>query len=204
MVRDQIEAALNDIGADAIKIGMLANAASSRRRGRSAAGNQAFPWCWIRCWYHPAARRCWTSAGIEILKSRLLPRATLVTPNLAGMRSRWSASSPQDDHAICAMPPCFRAAGRAAVLFKGGHGDGATVARRAVRSADRHSVAFRIAAPGHAPHPWHGLHACHRDCLRPGAGSAPCRDAVREAHDFVQNAIRTAPGLGHGHGPLNL
>jgi hydroxymethylpyrimidine/phosphomethylpyrimidine kinase len=29
-------------------------------------------------------------------------------------------------------------------------------------------------------------------------------DAVRLAHDFVQNAIRTAPGFGSGHGPLNL
>jgi hydroxymethylpyrimidine/phosphomethylpyrimidine kinase len=27
---------------------------------------------------------------------------------------------------------------------------------------------------------------------------------VRRAHDFVQNAIRSAPGLGRGHGPLNL
>jgi hydroxymethylpyrimidine/phosphomethylpyrimidine kinase len=30
------------------------------------------------------------------------------------------------------------------------------------------------------------------------------REAARLAHDFVQNAIHTAPGLGSGHGPLNL
>jgi len=29
-------------------------------------------------------------------------------------------------------------------------------------------------------------------------------EAVERAHTFVQNAIRTAPGLGHGHGPLNF
>ena len=29
------------------------------------------------------------------------------------------------------------------------------------------------------------------------------RDAVLRAHAYVQEAIRTAPGLGHGHGPLN-
>jgi len=28
-------------------------------------------------------------------------------------------------------------------------------------------------------------------------------DAVRRAHAYVQDAIRTAPGLGGGHGPLN-
>ena len=29
-------------------------------------------------------------------------------------------------------------------------------------------------------------------------------DAIRHAHAFVQSAIRTAPGLGGGRGPLNL
>jgi hydroxymethylpyrimidine/phosphomethylpyrimidine kinase len=36
------------------------------------------------------------------------------------------------------------------------------------------------------------------------ASGKTMEDAAREAHGFVQNAIRTAPGLGRGHGPLNL
>jgi hydroxymethylpyrimidine/phosphomethylpyrimidine kinase len=35
------------------------------------------------------------------------------------------------------------------------------------------------------------------------AQGLPLADAVGGAHDFVQNAIRTAPGLGKGNGPLN-
>jgi hydroxymethylpyrimidine/phosphomethylpyrimidine kinase len=31
----------------------------------------------------------------------------------------------------------------------------------------------------------------------------PLADAVARAHDYVQRAIRTAPGFGAGHGPLN-
>jgi hydroxymethylpyrimidine/phosphomethylpyrimidine kinase len=29
------------------------------------------------------------------------------------------------------------------------------------------------------------------------------RPAIERAHEFVQQAIRTAPGFGQGHGPLN-
>jgi hydroxymethylpyrimidine/phosphomethylpyrimidine kinase len=36
------------------------------------------------------------------------------------------------------------------------------------------------------------------------AKGLPLSEAVRQAHAYVQNAIRTAPGLGRGHGPLNF
>ena len=48
VVRAQIEAALGDIGADAIKIGMLGNGANRRRRGRCAGNHRYSAGIWIR------------------------------------------------------------------------------------------------------------------------------------------------------------
>ena len=35
------------------------------------------------------------------------------------------------------------------------------------------------------------------------AQGLPLIDSIRRARSYVQEAIRTAPGFGHGHGPLN-
>ncbi len=50
----------------------------------------------------------------------------------------------------------------------------------------------------------HGTGCTLATAIACGLAQGPSlRDAVGRAHMFVQNAIRTAPGLGHGHGPLN-
>ena len=49
-----------------------------------------------------------------------------------------------------------------------------------------------------------GLHPRHGDRLRPRVLEMDLlEDCVLRAHDYVQEAIRTAPDLGHGNGPLN-
>jgi hydroxymethylpyrimidine/phosphomethylpyrimidine kinase len=86
------------------------------------------------------------------------------------------------------------------VLFKGGHGDGRIVHDMLWSGGD--FIAFD-APRQDTPHT-HGTGCTLATAIACGLAlghSLP--DAVRRAHTFVQNAIRTAPQLGQGHGPLN-
>ena len=191
IVRGQIEAALGDIGADAIKIGMLGNAAIAAAVADALAETRHSRWCSIRCWFPPAARRCWIDAGIEILKRRLLPRAMLVTPNLpesevlVGIR-------PEDDHAIRQAAQAFALLGARACAVQGRPWRRRDGARCADRASTGTRPSFRIAAPGHPPYAWHGLHAFDRHCLRL-AQETWC-DAVRRRANAERIAARAGAG----------
>ena len=86
------------------------------------------------------------------------------------------------------------------VLFKGGHGD-SDVARDVLWSGGTF-VPFE-APRQNTPHT-HGTGCTLATAIACGlAQGRSLLDSVSRAHMFVQNAIRTASGLGHGHGPLN-
>src|SRR5579863_3762946 len=81
IVRGQIRAALDDIGADAIKIGMLANAAIAAAVADALTGTD-IPLVLDPVLVSSSGTPLLDPAGIEILKNRLMPRSALVTPNL--------------------------------------------------------------------------------------------------------------------------
>jgi hydroxymethylpyrimidine/phosphomethylpyrimidine kinase len=200
LVLAQIKAALNDIGADAIKIGMLANAGVARAVAE-ALSQTKLPIVLDPVLVSSGGQRLLDPAGIEILKSHILLRATLVTPNfdecevLTGLR-------PENDATLHRAAEAFASLGAAAVLFKGGHGTGAT-SRDILMKAGK--VLARFESPRQDATHTHGTGCVLATAIACGlALGRTLEDAVREAHDFVQSAIRTAPGLGRGHGPLNL
>jgi len=200
IVRDQIRAALDDIGADAIKIGMLANAAIAACVAEALLGTD-IPLVLDPVLVSSSGMPLLDRAGIEILKSRLMPRAALVTPNLPECEALVGIR-PEGDHAIAEAAQAFALLGAHHVLFKGGHGGGATV-RDVLTGADGHSVIFQSPRQD-TPHT-HGTGCVLSTAIACGlAQGRPLAEAVKQAHAFVQNAIRTAPGLGRGHGPLNL
>jgi len=199
-VRGQIRAALDDIGADAIKIGMLANAAIAAAVAEALAGTN-LPLVLDPVLLSSSGTALLESAGIEILKSRLLPRATLVTPNLPECEALVGIR-PENDHAIGEAAQAFALLGVHRVLFKGGHGEGA-MARDVLTGADGQTLVFQ--SPRQQTLHTHGTGCVLSTAVACGlAQGLELGEAVRRAHDFVQIAIRSAPGLGRGHGPLNL
>jgi hydroxymethylpyrimidine/phosphomethylpyrimidine kinase len=200
MVHAQIEAALSDIGADAIKIGMLANAEIARVVAE-ALGEIQVPVVLDPVLVSSSGRGLLDGAGIEILKSHLLLRANLITPNLdecevlVGLR-------PQDDTTLRKAAQAFHSLGAAAILFKGGHGVGAT-SRDVLAQAGKDLVILE--SPRQQTRHTHGTGCVLSTAIACGlALGETMEEAVRQAHQFVQDAIRTAPGLGRGHGPLKL
>ena len=200
LVKAQIAAALGDIGADAVKIGMLANAGIARAVAGALAGRR-LPLVLDPVLASSSGHALLDRAGLEILKSQLLPAAELVTPNLdecemlVGLR-------PQDESGMRKAAQAFASLGAANILFKGGHGSGPTV-RDVLAQAGGKLMTFE--SPRQDTRHTHGTGCALSTAIACGlALGRPLEDAVREAHAFVQNAIRTAPGLGRGQGPLKL
>ena len=200
IVRAQIEAALNEIGADAVKIGMLANGAVAVALA-DALAEIKIPVVLDPVLVSSSGRSLLDRAGIEILKSHLLLRADLVTPNLpesevlVGIR-------PETDAEIKQAAQAFSSLGAPNILFKGGHGTGKT-ARDVLTQVGKETVCFE--SPRQDTRHTHGTGCVLSTAIACGlALGQSMEEAARRAHAFVQDAIRTAPGLGRGHGPLNL
>ena len=134
-----------------------------------------------------------------ILKKRLIPRAVLVTPNLPECEAL-TGIPPESEHRIRNAAMVFKMLGADNVLFKGGHGEGANV--RDVLWTGGEFIPFE--APRQETRHTHGTGCTLATAIACGLAqgrSLPEASAAPTA--YVQNAIRTAPGLGAGNGPLN-
>lgn len=200
IVHGQIRAALEDIGADAVKIGMLANAQIALAVADALQGVDV-PLVLDPVLVSSSGARLLDHAGVEILKSHLLLCSNLVTPNLPESEMLVGVR-PEDEATIVRAAQAFASLGVANVLFKGGHGLGATV-RDVLVQIGRPPEIFE--SPRQDTRHTHGTGCVLSTAIACGLSQGRTMvDAVRQAHDFVQNAIRTAPGLGRGHGPLRL
>ncbi len=138
-------------------------------------------------------------SGIMILKKRLIRRSRLVTPNLPETEAL-TGIYPKSEHRMRNAAMVFKMLGSDAVLFKGGHGDGGHVLD--MLWVEGEFVAFE--APRQDTVHTHGTGCTLATAIACGlARKRTLRDSVARAQDYVQRAIRTAPGLGQGHGPLN-
>ncbi len=134
-----------------------------------------------------------------VLKTRLLPMASLVTPNLQeaaallGRPVETEADMRDAARAVCGL-------GAEAALVKGGHLPG----EEAVDLLFDGSDFARFAAPRiHTPHT-HGTGCTYSAAIVALlAGGETSLGAVREAKSFISRAIAAAPGIGHGHGPVD-
>ncbi|HWA69147.1 MAG TPA: bifunctional hydroxymethylpyrimidine kinase/phosphomethylpyrimidine kinase [Rhizomicrobium sp.] len=201
IVRAQIEAALNDIGADAIKIGMLGNAQIAAAVADALAQEKYsdIPLVLDTVILSGSGTPLLDDEGLAILRQRLIPRSRLVTPNIPECEAL-TGVTPRTEHRIRNAVLVFKMLGCENVLFKGGHGDDAVV--RDTLWTDGELLAFE-APRQDTPHT-HGTGCTLATAIACGlAQGRPLRDATARAHVFVQEAIRTAPGLGSGAGPLN-
>ncbi len=137
--------------------------------------------------------------AVDALQRRLLPRAVLVTPNLneaAKLLGRLVENEDQMRDAARSVHDL----GAAAVLVKGGQLPG----DQAVDLFYDGAEFVRLAAPRiDTPHT-HGTGCTYSAAITALlARGETLVDAVRQAKDFISRAIASAPGLGHGHGPVD-
>ena len=197
LVRAQIEAALGDIGADAIKIGMLANGRIASAVAEALADVE-LPIVLDPVLAASSGTPLLDPHGVAVLKTILIPRATLVTPNLPETQAL-TGVLPRSPHTLRNAAQAFLMLGARNTLFKGGHGEGDTV--RDVLAGDGKEWVFE--SPRQDSVHTHGTGCTLSAAIACGlALEMDLPGAVKRAHDFVQEAIRSAPGLGGGRGPL--
>jgi hydroxymethylpyrimidine/phosphomethylpyrimidine kinase len=201
IVRDQIAHSLGDIGADAIKIGMLGTAdvisAVASVLTETAKG---IPLVLDPVMIAKGGAPLLARDAVERLKSELIPLAYLVTPNLPEAHAL-TGIAPENEKQARMAGEKFFALGARAALFKGGHGMGAVV-RDFLVEADGNFTVFEQTRQDTVH--THGTGCTLSSAIACGlAQGFALKAAVGRAHAYVQEAIRTAPGFGHGHGPLN-
>lgn len=198
IVVEQIRAVLDDIGADVIKIGMIPTGAMVQ-----AVAKTLQQWPQIPIVVDPVLRasvgeELASSQAIEALRNELLPLATVVTPNLdeaqqiTGFPVRDRVDMRRAARTLAHM-------GIRAVVVKGGH-------------LEEHSAADLLwydgrelwkEAPRVATPHTHGTGCTFASAMAASiAQGASYADAMTEAKSFVWEALKEAPGFGHGAGPL--
>jgi hydroxymethylpyrimidine/phosphomethylpyrimidine kinase len=200
-IRQQIDLVLDDIGADAIKTGMLHSAPVIEAVCESlATHDRAIPLIVDPVMIAKGGASLLDESAIDTVKAQLIPRAALITPNLPEAEALTG-------HAIRGVEAMRQAArdllslGCGAVLLKGGHGEGAMITDvLAERGGETTLYRGRRIETRHT----HGTGCTLASAIATGlAQGLALRDAVGRARDYVRKALRTAPGFGTGHGPLN-
>jgi len=200
VVADQITAVVSDIGVDAAKTGMLASAAIveavAEAVSRFGVPNLVVDPVFVSKHGH----RLLEEDAVSGLRDRILPLATLVTPNLpeaAGLAGFDVTSRDLMEDAA----EVIRAIGPAAVLVKGGHLEGSPTSDDLFFDGDRMEwlSAERIDTPN-----THGTGCTLSSSIAAYLGRGDgLPDAVRKGKAFVTQAIRGALPIGAGIGPVD-
>jgi hydroxymethylpyrimidine/phosphomethylpyrimidine kinase len=197
LVRAQIEAALGDIGADAIKIGMLGNGRIASVVA-DALREVEIPIVLDPILASSGGAPLLDEHGMAVLKTLLVPRATLVTPNLPETQIL-TGVLPRSTHTLRNAVQAFSMLGARNVLIKGGHGEGDMV-RDVLMGGGKEWV---FESPRQDTVDTHGTGCTLATAIACGlALEMDLPGAVERAHSYVQQAIRAAPALGSGQGPL--
>ncbi len=199
-VADQIRVTLEDLGADAVKTGMMADGpiieAAADALDAHASG---IPWVIDPVMVSSSRDRLLDEDAEAALKERLVSKAALVTPNMVEAGAL-TGLAVDDAAAMEAAGRALLGIGAEAALVTGGHGDGDTVTDVLVTAEG----AERFESPRiDTPHT-HGTGCTLASAIACGlVQGLDLRDSVVRARAYVLEAIRSAPGFGAGHGPLN-
>lgn len=196
-VAAQMRAVLGDIGADAVKIGMLGTA-EVMTAVADVLESVTCPVVLDPVMVAKGGASLMAADARGLLLDRLVPMATLVTPNapelaaLSGMPATTAAYALAAGRALAAKGT--------AVLVKGGHLDGDPVIDTLIEPDGRE---HRFTSPRQHTAHTHGTGCALASAVATGlAQGMALVQATARAHAFVAAAIRAAPGLGRGHGPL--
>lgn len=197
----QIDCVLEDIGADAIKTGMLLSAdtvevvvRAIRRRG------VGIPLVVDPVMVAKGGAPLLDAAAVHTLKRNLFPLAALVTPNIPEAEALTGLSIDAADDLDAAMD-ALMSMGPAAVLLKGGHLPGDEIVD-VLRTVDGDEM--RFSQKRLVTNSTHGTGCTLASAIAAGiAEGLRLRDSVVLAERYVHEAIRYAPGFGKGHGPLD-
>lgn len=196
---EQVRAVVEDLGVDAVKLGMLGNAETI---GAVAEALRLLP-ADVPVVIDPvmvaeSGGRLLDEEAVATLVERLLPRATVVTPNLLEARALADADEEEDDAE--ALARAVQALGPGAVVVTGGHRS------RAVDVLFDGASVVEIPGPRHPDGAAHGSGCTHASALAAHlAHGFSLHDAAFAARVVAGDAVRRGlQQLGAGAGPVDV
>ena len=200
VVAAQIDVTLADIGADAIKTGMLGDVATVQTVARALQARAAdIPIVVDPVMIAKGGHALLATAAIQTVRDVLLPLAAVVTPNapeaaaLTGLAVEDVSSQTRAGEKLIAL-------GAGAALIKGGHIEGPVVCDVLVTAAG----ATVFESPRIATRATHGTGCTLASAIAARlAQGESLQDSVHAAREYLMEAIRRAPGFGVGHGPVD-
>ena len=201
-VRAQIAAVFADLDVGAVKIGLVGELASieaivdvlQRRSPKHIVLDPVM--------VATSGDRLLAAEAVEALRQKLIPLATIITPNLPEAAALLDEPVATSEAAIESQGERLLSLGCPAVLIKGGHGEGGESVDYLIRANG--SVA--LSAPRVATQNTHGTGCSLSSAIAAElAKGAELETAVRDAKSFVSAAIAAADRftVGHGHGPIH-
>ena len=201
-VTAQIDAVFVDLDVRAVKIGMVAETAVI-----DAVIAGLLRWSPTHVVLDPvmvatSGHRLLAPEAVEALRRKLIPRAQLITPNLPEAAALLDESVAESESDIVGQGQRLLALGCAAVLIKGGHGQGA----ESIDYLVTRDGVLALPAPRIATKNTHGTGCSLSSAIAAGlAKGEDMETAVHGAKGYITAAIAAADrlGVGHGHGPVD-
>ena len=198
LVTAQIEAVAGDLGVDAVKVGMLANAAIVEAVAAAIAELDLPHVVVDPVMIAKGGDRLLEEEAVAAIRAELLPLAHVVTPNVP-------EAEVLSGHTIRSVDDMRAAGGRIlelgprVVLVKGGHLEGP----ESIDVVCTAQGTFELRGPRIDTRHTHGTGCTLSSAIAANlALGLDDRSALSRARDYLDGAIRHAPGLGRGHGPL--
>ena len=199
IIEAQARAVLDDIGADAIKTGMLGDVAVVERAAEILDYASGIPAVIDPVMIAKGGHPLLAERAIGAVRSLMVPRAALLTPNapeaaaLTGLTLETLDDQRRAGEALLAL-------GAKAVLMKGGHMPGSRLIDILMTPDGEASFEADRLDTRHT----HGTGCALASACATGlAQGLTLTASVTRAWTYVQEAIAHAPGLGAGHGPLD-
>jgi hydroxymethylpyrimidine/phosphomethylpyrimidine kinase len=199
----QMRAVADDLQVDAIKIGMLATAPVIEAVAEGLKDYRGVPVVLDPVMIAASGDPLLDPGAVDALR-RLIPLATLITPNLAEAAALLACSPAGNEYEMAMQAWQLKDAGAKAVLIKGGHGEGSTSIDILFAGVEPE----RLEAPRVNTRNTHGTGCTLSSAIAAElAKGASLPDAVATAKDYVTAAIRNADmldiGSGKGRGPVH-
>lgn len=199
VVRDQVDAVMDDLGADAWKTGMLGTTAAVETVAAAIDAHAlTLPVVVDPVMVAKGGHPLLEETAIAAVRRLMLPRAAVVTPNapeaaaLVGFAVEDAAGQERAGEKLLRL-------GAKAALVKGGHLEGPMV-RDLLATPEK---AFWFESPRQDTTSTHGTGCTLASAVATGlAQGLGLPQTVDRARRYVAEAIRLAPGFGGGHGPL--
>ena len=201
-VTAQIDAVFADLDVKAVKIGMVGGIATIEAIAAALARWKAAHVVLDPVMVATSGDRLLSSDAVLALRTRLIPRACLITPNLPEAAALLDEGIASDEAAIANQGKRLLAMGCQAVLIKGGHAEGA----ESIDYLFSRNGMIKLSAPRIATRNTHGTGCSLSSAIAAGlAKGEGLETAVRNAKAWIGAAIAAADRLevGHGHGPLH-